>query len=299
MTWGIIFNIMRYSISDGPGIRTTVFLKGCPLHCRWCHNPESQSGEFQEMFSRDRCLGCGACIRACPRGALTSKGRDPDKCTSCRRCVEACSSGAREGTGRKMTVGQVMAEVEKDIIFYDQSGGGVTFSGGEPLAQPDFLKSLLRECRKQEISTALDTSGYCSWDYLRSIAPEVDLFLFDIKIINDERHREVVGVSNRGILENLKALTGIHGNVIVRFPVIPGYTDSPENIEGLGKFLAQINIKGIEPLPYHKIGIEKYRRLGKSNPLEDLEPPSGDDMGRLGETLEGFGLKVIKGGNQP
>ncbi len=297
MIRGRVFNIMRYSISDGPGIRTTVFLKGCPLHCLWCHNPESQSAGLEVIFRRDRCLGCGECLKACPRGAVTPEGYDRETCLLCGRCLEACSSGAREGSGREMSTGQVMAEIEKDILFYDQSGGGVTFSGGEPLAQPGFLLSLLKACRRQEISTAVDTSGYGPWECLDRVVPEVDLFLYDLKIMDEKRHREATGVSNSDILKNLESLSRVHGNILVRFPVIPGFTDDPGNIFALGKFLQQVQVQGIELLPYHKIGIEKYPRLGMSCPVEGLESPGEDVMQRVRETLEGFHLKIIRGGN--
>jgi pyruvate formate lyase activating enzyme len=296
MTAGRVFNIMKYAIKDGPGIRTTVFFQGCPLRCWWCHNPESQDAGFQVLFRPERCLGCGACRSACLSGALAEAGNQPKACTACGRCIEACGSGAREGTGRWMTVKQVLAEVEKDLLFYDQSGGGVTFSGGEPLAQPEFLLNLLRECKKRDIKTAVDTSGYGAWETLQAAAPLVDVFLYDLKILDEAGHRQYTGVSNRGILQNFLALTGIHKNVVVRFPLIPGYTDNPANIEALGEFLRGAKIRGIEILPYHKIGIEKYQRLQKPYLPGDLEPPGEEQLQQIHKTLEGFHLNIIQGG---
>lgn len=188
-----------------------------------------------------------------------------------------------------------MAELEKDILFYDESGGGVTFSGGEPLMQPEFLRELLKDCRRKEISTAVDTSGYGPWPYLEEIAADVDFFLFDLKVMNDERHRHYTGVSNGLILNNLQKLCQVHEQVIVRFPVIPGCTDDPENIESLGRFLSPLNIKGIELLPYHKIGIEKYARLHVPYALQSLKPPGEDSMAHLRDQLRGFQINIIQG----
>jgi pyruvate formate lyase activating enzyme len=206
-----------------------------------------------------------------------------------------CPSEAREEVGRTITVSQAMAEIEKDIIFYDQSGGGVTFSGGEPLMQQEFLLGLLKTCRKKEISTAIDTSGYAPWEFLQTCAADVDLFLYDLKLMDDEKHIQYTDVSNKLILSNLKELTRIHNNVIVRFPVIPGITDSHENIISLGNFLSNLNIKGIELLPYHKIGIEKYARLNMEYSLAALEPPSEEELNHVRNTLQSYHLNIIKG----
>ncbi len=297
MTWGMVFNIMRYSINDGPGIRTTVFLKGCPLDCWWCHNPESKAAGFQLLHRQDRCIRCGACVRACPQNTLAEEAPRAEGCIACGKCADACGSGAREGAGRRMTPGQVMAEIEKDVIFYDQSGGGVTFSGGEPLRQEVFLRSLLTECRKKEISTAVDTSGFGPFAYLREIAADVDLFLYDLKIMDEAQHRQYTGMPNKAILQNLQGLAAIHSNIIVRFPVIPGYTDSSENIACLGEFLRNLPVKGIEPVPYHKIGSEKYRRLNMEYKLRDLQPPHEESMRRAREQLKEYHLNIIEGGS--
>ena len=213
MASGTIFNIQRYSIHDGPGIRTTVFLKGCPLSCWWCHNPESQKYGVQLVLWKERCIGCGGCNSVCPEGAISGGGFPPvidsEKCSGCGLCAEECPAVALEMVGKTVSSDYVMKEIEKDLIFYDQSGGGVTFSGGEPLMQPEFLAELLEKCKARDIHTAVDTCGYANWEVL-SIAGLTDLFLYDIKHMDDLVHTRTVGVSNRIILENLAKLARVH-----------------------------------------------------------------------------------------
>jgi pyruvate formate lyase activating enzyme len=301
MITGIVYDIIKFSTRDGPGIRTTVFFKGCPLSCWWCHNPESQSIHPQLMFRPNLCAQCLACLSVCQQGAISAAdgvvSTDLSKCTLCEACAEACYTGAREIVGRKMTVAQVMAEIERDIAFYDESGGGVTFSGGEPLLQRDFLLALLQACKEKDIHTAVDTSGFAPWQVLESIAPYVDLFLYDLKTIDDARHREFTGVSNVLILQNLQALAERGHTIAVRVPIIPGINDDDETVRQMGMFAAALpHLSSVSLLPYHQAGVEKYRRLHLDYKLPGIRPPSDKRMSEIAHILQGFGLQVKIGG---
>ena len=296
MTIGTVFNIQRYSIHDGPGIRTTVFLKGCPLNCWWCQNPESQLSSQEMIFWGDRCIGCGACSTICPSDAIQIKNGIPvtekERCILCRKCTEKCPTLAREMIGEKLTIEEVIKEIEKDLVFYEESGGGVTFSGGEPLGQSEFLECLLNGCREKKIHTAVDTSGYISWEILNKIYPKVDLFLYDLKLMGNERHKKYTGVSNEIILENLKKLSSVHHNISIRFPVIPGINDDDQNIKKTGEFLSSLKITQVNLLPYHNIGIDKYRRLGRTYQLVTTQPPSEEKLSQISVILRKFNLNV-------
>jgi len=296
VTTGVIFNIQRYSIHDGPGIRTTVFLKGCPLNCWWCQNPESQLSGQEMLFWGDRCIGCGACSTICPSNAIQIKKGIPvtekEKCILCGKCIEKCPALAREMIGEKLATEEVIKEIEKDFVFYEESGGGVTFSGGEPLGQSEFLEGLLNGCREKKIHTAVDTSGYISWRILKKIIPKVDLFLYDLKIMDSERHKKYTGVFNEIILENLKKLSSVHHNIFIRFPVIPGINDDSQNIKEMGEFLSSLTIAHVNLLPYHYIGIDKYRRLGRTYHLAATQPPSEEKLSEIVAILSKFNLKV-------
>ncbi|MDO9508951.1 MAG: glycyl-radical enzyme activating protein [Thermovirgaceae bacterium] len=301
MTRGVIFDIRRYSIHDGPGIRTTVFMKGCPLSCWWCHNPESQSAFTEIIYRPERCIGCGACAKTCPEGAVTLTQRgyisDPDKCTGCGDCAGVCPSEAREMLGRDITIGELAREIQKDVLFFEESGGGVTFSGGEPLAQPEFLAAALEAARELEIHTAVDTCGFAPRHVLETIAPLTRLFLFDLKIMDPVLHRKYTGVSNEIILENLKWLTGNKYETVVRIPVIPGINDTEENIEAVGRFLSGLSMRpDVDLLAYHASATEKYRRFEMSYLLQDVVPPHKDHMRDISDRLEMFGLNVSTGG---
>jgi pyruvate formate lyase activating enzyme len=298
---GLIFDIRRFSIHDGPGIRTTVFLKGCALTCRWCHNPESRSAEPELIFRETRCAHCGECVKACPQGAITWQDdlplTDPMRCTRCGTCAEACPSQARELLGRTWTVPGVMAQLRRDISFYDESGGGVTLSGGEPLDQPVFTAALLSACKAEDIHTALDTSGFCKWDALDDMRGDVDLFLYDIKLMDDSLHREYTGVSNRLILENLKRLAKSGHRIILRVPLINGITDGEDNLRAVAELAQSLpNILRVDLLPYHDTARLKYRRLG----LEyTLAPEYSLDAGALEDhehLLKSYQLETRIGG---
>jgi pyruvate formate lyase activating enzyme len=266
-TTGIVFDIKRYSIHDGPGIRTTVFLKGCPLRCFWCHNPESQSPEPQFLYRPERCILCEGCADACPSGAVSRDGermvRDPLQCTLCGTCVEACPADARELVGRSLSIGEVMEEIERDRLYFDESGGGVTFSGGEPLLQPDFLTGLLQSCRERGVRTAVDTAGHVRADIIARIAMLADLVLLDLKHLDPERHREATGVSNTLIMSNLRRVVQSGARVVVRIPMVAGFNDGEENISETITFLRTLDpVPEVNLLPFHRAARDKHRRFG-------------------------------------
>lgn len=301
MVEGRIFNIMKYSIHDGPGIRTTVFFKGCPLNCQWCHNPESQRFDQELMYRTERCIDCGQCLEICSSGAtifIEGKLRYlREKCTACGKCCTVCHAGVRELVGKKMSVREVMTEIEKDLIFYDESGGGVTFSGGEALMQPEFLLEILKSCREKEIHTAVETSGFVNLDALQTLSNYVELFLYDLKVMDSRKHQGLTGVSNELILSNLRWLAENHPQVIVRVAIMPGINDDEGNLCKIGEFVKSLkHVTEIHCLPYHKAGVEKYMRLGLKYQFPYLESPDKERMVQIAKKFEQFGLTVKIGG---
>ena len=298
---GLVFDIKKYAIHDGPGIRTTVFFKGCPLECQWCHNPESRSAYVEHSFRKNRCTGCGQCVEACPEQAISMIDDKPvteiKKCTLCGRCVDICTACAREIVGREMTVNEVLDEVEKDIIFYDESGGGVTFSGGEPLMQPEFLVALLNQCKRQGIHTAVDTSCYADPKIIETVGEKADLFLCDIKHMDSEIHKQFTGVGNDLILENIKLLSQADKEIIIRIPIIPGFNDEKANIEATGKFTASLSdVIRVDILPFNRGGIEKSARLANQNKYMQVDTPSEEQMNSIAKDLSKLGFEVKIGG---
>jgi len=296
---GLVFNIMRFALHDGPGIRTTVFLKGCPLSCWWCHNPESRSRETEVVYVAERCIRCGDCVRACPKAALELDEwvvRNPHLCRLDTRCVDACSTGAQEILGRWMSLSDVMAEVLKDQIFFDESRGGATISGGEPLMQADFVEALLAACRAQRIHTVLDTCGYAESSVVERIRSKVDLFLFDLKLMDPIKHQQFTGVGNDQILANLRLLAESGSAVIVRIPVIPGVNDDDDNFSAVSSFLSPLRLTSIDLLPYHRIAAGKYSKLGLRYRMESLLPPTAEQLQTIAARLRRDGFHVQIGG---
>ncbi len=295
---GLVTNIQRYSLQDGPGIRTTVFLKGCPLDCWWCHNPEGLAPKQEVVTVEGRCVRCGECVKACPQDIARLTGEDEDHaaCTYCGACIDACPTGARQLAGLEMTVDDVMQEIIKDRVFHDDSSGGVTFSGGEPLLQPVFLLALLRACRQAGTHTAVDTCGFVKQSTLLQVAALADLILFDLKMLDEVSHRNFTGVSNQIILENLREVCRKHPSVWLRMPLIPGINDGAE-LDAMAQFAVSLStIRQINLLPYHRTGVQKFRRFGRDCRLPEVLPPSAAEIQAAVEVFAARGLDVKVGG---
>lgn len=308
---GKTYDIQGFSVHDGPGIRITVFLKGCPLRCPWCHSPESQLFETELNWMQIRCVGieaCGKCLDVCPHGAI-SPGEfkksptgeelqpvdvDRSKCDNCGECAKACTSKALYMCGTDYTPEEVLERIKKDVPFFNRSGGGVTISGGECLCQPDFTRELLRLCKENGIHTAVDTTGHVAWKVIESIMPYTDLFLYDLKNMDSELHKKVIGVPNETILENARKIAGAGGKFQIRIPVIPRFNDSAEDFDKYGKFIKELgdSVELVQLLPYHSMGVVKWERLQRKTPVLEAVPPSEELMAKRKAQLEAYGLKV-------
>lgn len=294
---GVVFDIQRFSLHDGPGIRTTVFLKGCSLRCFWCQNPEGISSKPEIMFYPDKCVGCGACADGCPEGAHVFENDKHlfirARCTACRKCVETCYAGALVVAGKMMSVEEVMDEVLRDKTFYETSGGGVTLSGGDPLMQPQFSRAILERCKSEGLHTAIETAANCRWEDLIQMLPVTDLVMMDIKHLNPDRHREVTGVSNSLILKNAERLAETDKPVIIRVPIIPGVNDNLEEISAIARFVQPFpNLCYLELLPFHRLGQSKYRALGLDYRASGLKTPSKEWMKKLASAARKPGVNV-------
>ena len=294
--FGSIFDVQRFSIHDGPGIRTTVFLKGCPAHCPWCSNPESQCALPELFYSRSRCLLCGRCVAACPTQALNLQADavavDRAKCNTCDECARVCPSGAMRLVGRSTTAADVLAEVERDRVFYEHSGGGMTISGGEPLAQPEFTLALLEGARNLGLHSAVETAGLAEPETIERVLARTDLILFDIKQADSESHRSVVGEDSEVVLGNARLAARLGVKMIVRVPVIPGFNDQQHQITAIREFARSLGISEIHLLPYHGYGVSKYASLGRRYEMPDAVPPTQGQLETLRATLETLGLSV-------
>ncbi len=294
MESGIVYNIQRMSTKDGPGLRTTVFLKGCPLHCLWCSNPESQSFHPQLLLFDNLCRSCGACARVCPHDAVIKVGdvynRDRGLCRDCGACVEVCPTKARVMSGSRMTVGDVMAVVDRDSLFYANSEGGVTFGGGEPTAAGDFLVALLQDCANKGYHTCVDTCGVCLPDQFRKVMALTDLFLFDCKHMDPEEHRRLTGLDNALVLENLRQVLESGREVHIRVPLMPRLNDSEENIRALSEFLRRYGKTDVDVLPCHAFGGSKYDALRLPRPAMTAYP--ADELKKALERFARHGLNV-------
>lgn len=296
---GNVFSVERYAIHDGPGIRTQVFFKGCPLRCLWCSNPEGMSFKPSLMYTRILCIHCGSCVETCGNNVLsmTEQGLeiDRDKCSLCGDCVDVCHAEALEINSYRMTAGAIVGEVERDKIFYELSGnGGITLTGGEPLAQPAFALELLRLCRERGIHTAIETCGYCRFEALEQAIPYLDFIYFDIKHMNADAHKTYTGANNELILANLTKLQSYDVDIWVRVPVIPTLNDSIENLEAIASLVKELpRVKSVELLPYHRLGVNKYKKLGLKYPLDDIPSPEEEEMRKLEAIFDRYGINCM------
>lgn len=296
---GTVFDMQRFSLHDGPGIRTIVFLKGCPLHCRWCSNPESQNNSPIVMYKKSDCFKCGRCISVCKVGAISFDNEthiDREKCTGCGECTNVCPSGALVLKGKTMTIQQAIKELKKDATIFRRSNGGVTLSGGEPIVQHEFASQLLLACKSQGWSTAIETTGFGSSEAIEKVIPYVDTVLLDIKHIDPYTHKKFTGISNEVILKNAKRISQIT-KTVVRVPIIPGFNYSYKDIEDIAKFVKTLNnVDTIHLLPYHTFGENKYDLLGIEYTLDGLKRLSKEDLNEHKKIVESYGIKCIIGG---
>lgn len=297
---GIITNIQRFSLTDGDGIRTTVFFKGCNMHCTWCHNPETINNHSELMFYETKCIGCGKCFEVCPSGAqqIVDGKRiiDRNKCVNCGKCASVCYAEALVMCGEKMSVEDVMYQVRQDKAYYDSSNGGVTLSGGEVLCQKDFASELTNACHKEGIKVAVETNLCFAFDYAKELLSKVDLIMCDLKIFDDEEHKKYTGVSNKNIIDNIIKLDELNIPVVVRTPLIPGATDSAENIKSIANYIKGMkNLYRYEILNFNPLGEGKYKALNAENQFESARPFGEDNLSEIRDILEKIGIahKII------
>jgi pyruvate formate lyase activating enzyme len=299
--FGRVARIARSAVHDGPGVRTVVYFKGCPLRCAWCHSPETQASESEVLLHRSRCICCGACLQACDHAAARLRADGPAidraRCQRCECCVDACPAGARERQGVPLDAEAVMTVIRRDVPFYDGSGGGVTCSGGEPLMQPSFLVALLERCRAEGISAAIETCGHASRDAVLRALTQDPLFLYDVKLVDDGRHRAATGASNAPILANLRELAERRARVLIRFPLVPGLTDDEENVRAVAALAVSVGVTRVDVLPYHRAGVPKYARLGRPYGLDDVPAATAADANAAATLMREFGLEVRIGGS--
>ncbi|MBQ8831080.1 MAG: glycyl-radical enzyme activating protein [Oscillospiraceae bacterium] len=307
----LIYDIQGFSVQDGPGVRTTVFLKGCPLRCPWCHSPESQRFDRELNWMSIRCIGldtCGMCLDVCPNGCIKAgevtqnaagddiryPEVDKTNCDECGKCAAACKATALYMCGDEVTIDDVMYRIKRDKPFFEDSGGGVTVSGGECLAQPEFTLELIKSCKELDINVAIDTTGFVKYDVIKSVMPYTDMFLYDLKCMDSDLHKQVIGVPNELILENAKRIAEAGGKLWIRIPVMPMYNDSEEHFKLYGEFLSEIKdaVIMVQLLPYHKMGLSKYARLLTNKQVFTAEPPSDALMDARKAQLEAMGLPV-------
>lgn len=291
----VITNIQGYSIHDGPGIRTAVFIKGCPLRCQWCANPENLSGKIQVGFFEKLCNSCGKCLSVCPNGAISLKRQshiDLEKCTRCGKCVDNCYYDAMVRYGEEKTASEVFDKVKRDKMFYDTSGGGVTVSGGEPLTKPNFVYELFNLCHDAGINTCIETCAYVPFDAIKTVIPVTDFFIFDLKIIDTEKHLQYTGVPNDLILSNARFLAESGAKILFRQPIISGISNSKENVLETVEFLKSLGRAdiGIQLMPYHRMGVSKYKALQMLYRLEHLPGMNGNEIAEIEELYRQNGI---------
>ncbi|MBE6762684.1 MAG: glycyl-radical enzyme activating protein [Ruminococcaceae bacterium] len=293
---GLIFSIKRFEINDGVGVRTTVFLKGCPLECLWCHNPEGLSKKQEIGVFSQKCIGCMDCANECECHLFTDSGRVflRDKCKGCMKCADLCVSGAIVEYGKKYSAEEVLFEVLKDREIYEKTGGGITLSGGEPMLQPDFVLELLKLAKNENLNTALDTCGYAKWENYEKVLPFVDMVLYDLKAFDPNLHKTLTGKDNALILDNLKKISQTKTKIAVRIPLIPTLNDG--EIKKIGEFLSQLeNIVEVKVLPYHNYSSNKYQSLNKSYLLDEIVPPNDEEIKLAIKTLKSYNINAVDG----
>lgn len=302
---GTVLHLEKMAQFDGKGMRTVVFLKGCPLRCQWCSTPESQKLSPQLGYDTERCTGCQSCVTICPKDAIrpTEDGQrvetDPDRCDLCFECVTVCPEKARKGYGREVNCPQILEEIEKDDIFFFHSGGGVTISGGEPLIQIDFVKAVLAGCKERGIHTAIETSGHVSWEKFLAVLPLIDAILIDIKTYDSERHEELTGHGNERIISNIKRIdqSDFPIDLYIRIPLVPGINDSEDNLLATVEFCKELKkFKELHILPYHRLGVTSYRFLNMNYPLQKIESPTIEIIEKKVERMRQAGIAVKIGG---